>query len=165
MSNNFIRKFINGHPFTIVAGTKSGILMNPNIVGLEYNFTDSDREYLEPFGINPIIYRNGTGYMIYGNQSGYQKVISAYNNLHVRDLLITLETNIESILSDYVFQSNTSYMRMQIQAIVESYLDNVVSAGGIYAYEVTMKETTNDVIDQSFAIIDIAIEPTKGMQK
>ena len=167
VSNNFIRKFMNGHPFTIVAGPKTGVLMNPNIVGLEYNFNDSDREYLEPFGINPIVYKNGIGYMIYGNQSGYQRVLSAYNNLHVRDLLITLEENIESILHNYVFQANTSYLRMQIRALVESYLENVVSAGGIYTYQVIMNETNNtqDIIDQSFAIIDIAIEPVRGMQK
>ena len=88
-----------------------------------------------------------------------------YNNLHVRDLLITLEENIESILHNYVFQANTSYLRMQIRTLVESYLENVVSAG-IYTYQVIMNETNNtDIIDQSFAIIDIAIEPVRGMQK
>ena len=56
---------------------------------------------------------------------------------------------------------------MQIRALVESYLENVVSAGGIYTYQVIMNETNNtpDIIDQSFAIIDIAIEPVRGMQK
>jgi hypothetical protein len=50
VSNNFVRKFIAGTPYAITAGPRRGVLSNPRLVALEYDFTDRDRDYLEPFG-------------------------------------------------------------------------------------------------------------------
>ena len=43
----------------------------------------------------------------------------------------------------------------------------VRNAGGLQAYSVIMDDTnnTNEIIDQNFGIIDIGIEPTRGLQK
>lgn len=167
VSNNFIRKFINGQPYSIVAGPRRGVLSNPRLTGLEFDFTDTDRGYIEPFGWNPIVFRRGIGYMIFGNQSAYQRTPSAFNNLHVRDLLITVEEAIEDILATFLFEFNDASTRLQIKAIVDAYLDNVRSGGGIYDYKTVMDETNNtaDIIDQNFAIIDVGIEPARGAQK
>lgn len=167
VSNNFIRKFINGQPYSIVAGPRRGVLSNPKLVGLEYDFTDNDRGYLEPFGWNPIVFRRGIGFMIFGNQSAYQKTPSAFNNLHVRDLLITVEESIEDILANFIYEFNDPSLRLQIKSIVDAYLDNVRSGGGIYDYSTIMDESNNtpDIIDQNFAIIDVGIEPARGAQK
>jgi hypothetical protein len=167
VSNNFIRKFLNGQPYSIVAGPRRGVLSNPRLAALEYDFTDDDRANLEPLGWNPIIYRNNVGFMIYGNQTAYQKTLTAYNNLHVRDLLITVEEAIEDVLNNYVFEFNDSTTRLEIKSIVDKFLDNVRSAGGIYDYRTIMDTTnnTNEIIDQNFAIIDVGIEPARGAQK
>jgi hypothetical protein len=167
VSNNFIRKFINGQPYSIVAGPRRGVLSNPKLVGLEYDFTDTDRGYLEPFGWNPIVFRRGIGFMIFGNQSAYQRTPSAFNNLHVRDLLITIEEAIEDVLQNFLFEFNDASTRLQIKSIVDAYLDNVRSGGGIYEFETVMNESNNtpDIIDQNFAIIDVGIEPARGAQK
>jgi hypothetical protein len=167
VSNNFIRKFINGQPYSIVAGPRRGVLSNPKLVGLEYDFTDTDRGYLEPFGWNPIVFRRGIGFMIFGNQSAYQKTPSAFNNLHVRDLLITIEEAIEDILANFIYEFNDPSLRLQIKSIVDAYLDNVRSGGGIYDYSTIMDESNNtpDIIDQNFAIIDVGVEPARGAQK
>lgn len=167
VSNLFIRKFQNGTPYAIVAGTRRGIIQDAEVIGLEYDLLDEDRDNLEPFGINPIIFRKAKGIMVYGNQSGYQRTLSALNSLHVRDLLITVEEAVEDILSNYVFEFNDSSTRLQIKSIIESYLSNVQSDGGIYAFSVTMDETNNtpDIIDQNVGIVDIEIEPAKGLHK
>lgn len=167
VSNNFIRKFISGQPYSIVAGPRRGVLSNPKLVGLEYDFTDTDREFIEPFGWNPIVYRRGIGYMIFGNQSAYQKTPSAFNNLHTRDLLITIEEAIEDILGTFMFEFNDANTRLQIKSIVDAYLDNVRSGGGIYDFKTVMDETNNtpDIIDGNFAIIDVGIEPVRGTHK
>lgn len=167
VSNNFIRKFINGQQYAIVAGPRRGVISNPLVVGLEYDFSDTDRGNLEPMGWNPIVYRRGVGFMIYGNQSAYQKTPSAFNNLHVRDLLITIEESVEDILGNFIFEFNDASTRLQIKSIVDAYLENVRSAGGVYDFLTIMDETNNtaDIIDQNFAIIDIGIEPARGMQK
>lgn len=167
VSNNFIRKFLNGQPYSIVAGPRRGVLSNPKLVGLEYEFTIQDREWLEPFGLNPIVTIRNVGIMIYGNQSGYQRTLSAFNNLHVRDLLITIENAVEDVLTQYLFEFNDAATRLEIKSIIENYMENVRNAGGIFDFLVIMDETNNtpETIDQNFGIIDIGIEPARGMQK
>jgi hypothetical protein len=167
VSNNFIRKFLNGQPYSIVAGPRRGVLSNPRLVSLEYEFTDEDRANLEPFGWNPIVFRNNVGFMIFGNQTAYQRTLTAFNNLHVRDLLITVEESVEDVLQNYLFEFNDATTRLEIKSIVDRFLDNVRSAGGIYDFRTIMDTSNNtpDIIDQNFAIIDIGIEPVRGAQK
>jgi phage tail sheath protein FI len=158
---------LNGQPYSIVAGPRRGVLSNPRLVSLEYEFTDADRGFLEPFGWNPIVFRNNVGFMIFGNQTAYQKTLTAFNNLHVRDLLITIEESVEDVLANYLYEFNDATTRLEIKSIVDRFLDNVRSAGGIYDYRTVMDTTnnTNEIIDQNFAIIDIGIEPVRGAQK
>jgi len=167
VSNNFVQKFINGTPFHLVAGTKRGIISDPKLVGLEYDFLLEDREYLQPFGLNPIIYKKNKGCVIYGNNLAYQKTKSAFNNLHVRDLLITVEEAIEDILQSYLFDFNEDTIRLEIKTRVEKYLEGVRTAGGIYNYEVTMDESNNttETIADRVGIIDVSISPTMGLEK
>lgn len=167
VSNNFIRKFITGEPYSIVAGLKRGIISAGNLVGLEYDFDIEDREYIEPFGINPIIRKRGVGIVIYGNQTSYQRTNSAFNNLHVRDLLITVESAIEEILSNYVFDFNEDNVRLEIKTLVDNYLTGVRSVGGIYNYLTIMDSSNNTpaIIDQNIGIIDVIIEPARGIHK
>lgn len=167
VSNNFIRKFVTGEPYAIVAGQKRGIISGSNVVGLEYDFSQGDRDYLEPLGINPIIRKRGVGLVIFGNQTGYQRTNSAFNNLHVRDLLITLEESVEDILSNYVFDFNEDSVRLEIKTLVDNYLTGVKSVGGIYNYLTIMDSSNNTpaIIDQNLGIIDIIIEPARGIHK
>lgn len=166
VSNNFVLKFINGFPYSIVAGPRRGILSDSRLIGPEIDLSDGDRESLEPFGFNPIVKRARLGTMIYGNQTAYQKVPSALNNVHVRDLLITIEEGVEDILARYIFEFNDATTRLEIKSIVDTFLDGVRSAGGIYNFFTQMDETNNppELIDQNKAIIDIAVEPARGIQ-
>ena len=167
VSNNFVRKFANGEPYNIIAGQKRGTISGGNIVGVEYDFTDADRGWLEPFGLNPIIKKRGFGVVIFGNQTAYQTVNSAFGLIHVRDLLISLENDVEEILSNYLFDFNEDSIRLEIKTLVDTYLDGVRAGGGIYAYQVIMDASNNppSVIDQNIGIIDVIIEPARGIQK
>ena len=167
VSNNFVQKFISGYPYAIVAGTRRGVISNPNLVGVEADLFLSDRENLEPVGFNPIITKRGVGTIIFANQTTFQKTISAFNNLHVRDLLTTIEQNIEGTLSSFLFEFNDEATRLEIKNKVSSFLEGVRTAGGIYDYRVIMDETNNTaaIIDQNIGIIDVQIEPARGLQK
>ncbi len=167
VSNNYVRKFLNGNPYKAVAGPKIGVLSNPKLVGLEYSFTNSDRDNLEPFGINPIVFLKNIGFMIFGNKTAYQKVNSALNSANVRDILITIESGIEDILFNYLFEVNNATTRLEIKSIVESFLEKIKSAGALYDYIVIMDETNNtpEIIDQNFAVIDVAVEPSRTAEK
>jgi phage tail sheath protein FI len=134
---------------------------------MEYDYLLGDRENLEPFGINPIVTVKNVGPMIYANQTAYQRTLSAFNNIHVRDLLITIEEGIEEILQSYLFEFNDTTTRLEIRQIVNTYLDTVRNNGGIGNFEVIMDDTNNTpaLIDQNFGILDIGIEPLRGLQK
>jgi len=167
VSNNFIRKFLTGQPYGIVAGPRRGVISNPKFVKMEYEYLLGDRENLEPAGINPIVTVKNVGPMIYANQTAYQRTLSAFNNIHVRDLLITIEEGIEEILQSYLFEFNDTSTRLEIRQIVNTYLDTVRNNEGIGNYEVIMDDTNNTpaLIDQNFGILDIGVEPLHGLQK
>lgn len=167
VSNLFIEKFTNGTPYAIVAGPRRGVITDLNLVGVDYEFSDLDRDYLEPFGWNPIVRRKNVGIMIFGNNTAFQKYNSALNSLHVRDLLITIEDGIEQILQNYLFEFNDAPTRLEVKTRVDNYLADIQSGGGIQAFN-TICDTSNntpEVISQRIAIIDVIIEPSIGMQK
>jgi len=167
VSNNFVAKFTAGQPYAIVAGQKRGVLSGANIVGVEYDYSDNDRANIEPIGLNPIIKRRGVGVVIFGNQTAYQTVNSAFNLVHVRDLLISVESDVESILANYLFDFNEDSIRLEIKTLVDNYLDGVRASGGIYAYRTIMDASNNTpaIIDMNMGVIDIIIEPARGIQK
>lgn len=167
VSNLFVQKFLNGTPFAIVAGPRRGLISDANLVGVEYDLNDADRANLEPLGVNPIIRRRGVGIMIFANQTGYQRVNSALNNLHVRDMLVTIEEDIENILSNYLFEFNDPSTRLEVKSKVDNYLEGVQSAGGVFNFTTVMDTSNNTpiIIDQNVGIIDIIVEPSRGIQK
>jgi len=166
VANSYIRKFNSGNTFSIVAG-KKGILTDPEIDNLEYEFTDQDRDNLEPIGFNPIVKRRGFGKLIMGNNTGYQRVNSALNNIHVREALITMEKDINTILFNFLFDFNDEITQLRVRTIVENYLDAVMQARGVTYYEVQFNPDNNgaDVLAANTAIIDIAVEFPSGIHK
>lgn len=165
VSNTYLLKFQGGSPYAIVAN-QNGLLTNASIVGIEYALDLTDREYLEPFGYNSII-KSNSQYMIYANCTSYQTLKSDFNYLHVRELLNTMELEIDDILAKYVFDYNTSTTRLNIVNNVEPILQTMQDAGAIVKYEITMDTTNNTeaIIDESFGILDIGVWINKGMQK
>jgi hypothetical protein len=128
----------------------------------------TDRDYLEPFGFNSIIERPSTGeVMIYANATSYQTIKSDYNYLHVRELLNTIEIQVEDILKNYVFAYNNSVTRLNIVNTITPILQGIQDAGALYKYEIVMDDSNNTapLVDDAFAIIDIGVWITKGMQK
>lgn len=167
ISNLYVRKFKNGTPFLIVAGGKRGALNDPEIVGLEYDLTDDDRDFLEPAGFNLTVKRRGFGIILFSNNTAYQRINSALNNAHVRDNLSTIERDLEKILFNFLFDFNDEITRLRVRTIVENYLNAVVNAKGIATYEVIFDTSNNttDVISANAAIIDIRVDFPRGIQK
>jgi hypothetical protein len=167
VSNTYIRKFLGGDPYAIVAN-QNGIISNPQLAGVEYMIDQTDRDYLEPMGINSIIERPQTGQiMIYANRTSFQNIKSDYNYLHVRELLNTIEIQIFEILQQYTFQYNTPVTRLNIVNSITPILETAKDAGALYDYEVIMDDSNNttNVIDAGFGILDIGVWINKGMEK
>lgn len=165
VANTFIRKFNGGNPYVINANL-NGLIQNPFVVGIEYDADTTDRDYLEPFGVNTII-RKGGQIMIYGNRTAYQKVKSDLNYLHVREILNTIEINCERILYRYNFAYNTAVLRAAVVTALTPILQEVQEAGAIDSYTIVCDETNNtpEVIAEAMGIVDINVWFNMGMEK
>lgn len=159
VANTYVKKFLGGNPYAVVAN-RNGIISNPNIIGVEYMIDKRDRDSLEPFGYNSIIEKATTGQvMIYANSTAYQTVKSDFNNLHVRELLNTIEIQIEDVLGQYIFDFNSAVTRLNIVNSITPILETIKDAGALKKYEVVMDETNNtpELIAEGFGIIDINV--------
>lgn len=166
VSNNFIDKYSAALPWSIVAGPRRGVVSGTNVKGAEYAFDKADRDVLEPFGYNPIVFQRGVGLTILGNKTAQQSVKSALSSAHVREVLIYIQEGIANILKDYVFEFNNTQTRLEIKTLADSFLESVKQDGGVYDFKNVMDQTNNtdDVIDNNYGIIDTYVEPVKGLE-
>jgi len=166
VSNNFIDKYSAATPWSIVAGPRRGVVGGSGVVGVEYAFDKADRDILEPFGINPIVFQRGVGLTILGNKTAQQSIKSSLSSAHVREVLIYIQDGIASILKDYVFEFNTVQTRLEIKTLVDSFLESVKQDGGVYDFKNVMDSSNNDseVIDNNMGIVDTYVEPVKGLE-
>jgi hypothetical protein len=166
VSNNFIDKYTDSLPWAIVAGPRRGVVSGSGVVGAEYAFDKSDRDVLEPFGYNPIVFQRGVGLTILGNKTAQQSIQSALSSAHVREVLIYIQDGLAAILKDYVFEFNTAQTRLEIKTLADSFMESVKADYGVYDYKNVMdtSNNTNDVIDANMGIIDTYVEPVKGLE-
>lgn len=165
VSNTFMNKFTGGDPYKTVANL-NGIISNINVKGLEVDFDETDRGYLEPFGVNPIITYNGIN-MIFGDRTAYQTVNSDLNFLHVREILNTINIQARNILHDYVFDYNVATTRKEIYDKLKPMLDAMKDSNALLKYEIQVDEENNtkEVIDEKFCIVDIGVWVSPNMEK
>ena len=166
VSNNFIAKYENALPWSLVAGVRRGVVGGTGVVGLEINLGKEDREYLEPFGLNPIVFQSGTGPTIFANKTAQQTTKSALSSINCREVVIYIQDGIEAILKNYLFEFNTAQTRLEIKTLADNFLSTVQNDDGVYDYKNVMDETNNtpEVIDQNVGILDTYIEPVRGME-
>lgn len=166
VSNNYMNKYINDHPWSLVAGTRRGVISGSNVVGLEMAIDDYDRDYLEPVGINCVVWRRGVGPVIFANKTAQQTPKSALSSIHVREAVIYIQDGVENILKHYLFEMNTAQTRLEIKTLVDNFLKSVQANDGIYNFKTIMNETNNtpEVIDNNMGVLDMYVEPVKGME-
>lgn len=166
VSNNYMDKYTNALPWSIVAGPRRGVVAGTNVKGVEYSFDKNDRDYLEPFGINPIVFQRGVGLTILGNKTAQQSIKSALSSAHVREALIYIQDGMANILKDYVFEFNNVQTRLEIKTLADAFMESIKQDGGVYEFKNVMDSTnnTNEVIDNNMGIIDTYVEPVKGLE-
>ena len=166
VSNNFVDKYSTALPWSIVAGPRRGVISGKGVVGLEVNFNKDDRDYLEPFGLNPIIFQRGVGLMVSGNKTAQQNIKSALSSIHVREVLIYIQDGIAEILKLYQWEFNTVQTRLEIKTLADKFLSNVQADNGVYDFKNIMDSSNNtsDVIDANIGVLDTFVEPVKGLE-
>jgi hypothetical protein len=167
VSNLFMNKWSTRHPYDIVAGPKFGRINAAGLVGPDYNFGRSDLDVLEPMGVNAIVYVPRQGTYINSNQTAKQTPVSGLSKVHIRELVIHLQNEIEHLLQSYQWELNTQALRDTIKYNADVICDTIMNNGGLYAYKNTCDETNNtpEVIDNEMIILDTEIEPARGAGK
>lgn len=166
VSNLYIQKYSRGFAWSIVAGQKRGVISGNQVVGVEATLVSDNRDWLEPVGINSIIWEPGVGVEIYANKTAKQTPVSALSSIHVREAAIYIQDNVENILRRYVFEFNTAQSRMEIKTLVDEFLTNMKNNGGLYDFRTVMDTSNNtpEVIDRNMGVIDIYVEIVRGLE-
>lgn len=168
VSNNFMKKHDgNLKPYHIIAGPIRGLVSYSGMIGPDYNYGRSDLDVLEPLGVNAIIYVPRKGTYINSNQTAKQTPVSALSKIHIRELVIYIQNEIENMLQSYQWELNTQTLRDTIKTNADYLLGKIMADGGIYAYSTVCDSSNNtpEVIDNEMLILDIAIEPARGAGK
>lgn len=166
VANVLNRKFSGVNDPYCICANQNGILSNKYLTGLEFLADITDREYLEPFGVNTII-KEGGNIMIYGNQTAYQSIKSDFNKLHIRENLNTVEIECEAVLRKYNFLYNTPAVRANIVAQLTPILQIMQTSGALTKYEIICDETNNtaEVIEADTCLVDVNLWFSHGMEK
>ena len=167
VSNNFMEKYNSRQPYYIVAGPNYGRLSYTGMVGPDFNYSQADRDLLEPFGVNCTVYVPRKGTYINSNQTAKQTPVTALSKINVRELVIYLQDQIEDLLQNYQWEFNTQSLRDLIKAKADTICENVLNNGGINAYLNVCDETNNtsDVINNEMLVLSTSIEPGMGAGK
>lgn len=167
VSNLFMDKWGARQPYYIVAGPTYGRLSYSGLVGPDYNFGRSDLDVLEPMGVNAIVYVPRLGTYINSNQTAKQAPVSGLSKIHVRELVIFLQNEVEYLLQSYQWELNTQTLRDTIKSKADSICETIMNNGGIYAFRNVCDHTNNtpEVIDNEMIVLDTEIEPARGAGK
>ena len=167
VSNLFMEKYNTGHAYDVVAGPNRGRIIETGLVGPDYNYSRSDLDLLEPFGVNCLVFVPRRGTLINSNQTAKQTPKSALSSVNVRELVIYLQDEIAYILQSYQWELNTQPLRDTVKAKADVLLENVKNNGGVYDYknQCDDKNNTDEVIDNEMFVIGTSIEPARGAGK
>ena len=166
VSNLFMAKYSTHNPWSIIAGPKRGVISGNQVIGLEGSLIQADREYLEPMGINPIVWENGVGIEIFANKTAKQSPVSALSSIHAREACIYIQDNVEAILKKYNWEANTARNREEIKTLVDTFLTGMKQGEGLYDFKTVMdtSNNTSEIIDRNIGVIDIYVEIVRGLE-
>lgn len=167
VSNNFMEKWNSRQPYYIVAGPNYGVMSYEGLIGPDYNYSRTDLDALESFGVNCMVYVPRKGTYINSNQTAKQTPVSALSKVHVRELVIYLQNEIEAMMQNYQWELNTQTLRDTIRTKADTILERIKANGGVYDYINVCDSSNNtpEVIDNEMVILDTSIEPARGAGK
>ncbi len=167
LSNEYMRKYSERYPYSIVAGPNYGRVIENGLIGPDFNFGADDLDVLEPMGINCFVYTPGKGTHINSQQTAKQTPVTALSKVHVRELCTFLQDEIEAMLQNYQWEFNTQRLRDEVKGKADVICETCKNNGGINAYINICDSTnnTNEVIEREFFILATEIEPGYGAGK
>ncbi len=133
-----------------------------NVVALAWNPTKADRDELALLNINPVINETGQGTILFNDKTMLTKP-SAFADLNVRMLFITIEKAIATAAKFLLFEFNDAFTRARFVNMVEPYLRSIKARRGVYDFRVVCDETNNtpQIVDSNAFVGDIYVKPSR----
>jgi hypothetical protein len=148
------------YPWYSPAGVNRGLINN--VVKLAYNPSETDRDFIYPQGINPVITETGYGTYLDGDRT-FTIQTTAFNRINVRRLFIYLELAIAAATKTILFEINDVFTQNQFKNMVNPFLKTVQGARGITDFIVICDGTNNtsQVVDSNEFVAGIYIKPSR----
>ena len=159
----FARTDSNAQPWIAPAGLTRGIINN--IVDIAFNPNQKQRDFLYPISINPVVFFNTDGFVIFG-QKTLQTKPSAFDRINVRRLFLALEKSVQRSLRYFVFEPNTEFTRTRLRNTITPVFELAKNTEGVYDYLIVCDERNNtpDSIDRNELSVDIYIKPVRAAE-
>ena len=159
----FARTDANAQPWIAPAGLTRGVVNN--IIDIAFNPNQKQRDFLYPISINPVVYFNNGGFVIYG-QKTLQTKPSAFDRINVRRLFLALEKSVIGSLRYFVFEPNTEFTRTRLKNTISPVFELAKSTDGLYDYLIICDERNNtpDTVDRNELNVDIYIKPVRAAE-
>ena len=163
VAQNYTNVHTNNYPWSIVAGTTRGTIGYPSSGTVYTRYYPDEVGALSSSRINSC--RMFNGQVLWGEAS-LQAKNTSLNRLHVASLLAYIYGKHRKQLTPFIFELNTPELRKTVTNLVEANMDYIKANKGVYNYVVICNDTNNtsEVIDNDQLIVDLAIEPAKGVE-
>ena len=159
----FARTDSTAQPWIAPAGLTRGVINN--VVDIAFNPNQKQRDFLYPISINPVVFFNTDGYVIFG-QKTLQTKPSAFDRINVRRLFLALEKSVQRSLRYFVFEPNTEFTRTRLRNTITPVFELAKNTEGLYDYLIVCDERNNtpDIIDRNELNVDIYIKPVRAAE-
>ena len=159
----YARTDSNAQPWIAPAGLTRGVINN--IVDIAFNPNQKQRDFLYPISINPVVFFNTDGFVIFG-QKTLQTKPSAFDRINVRRLFLALEKSVQRSLRYFVFEPNSEFTRTQLKNTITPIFQLAKNTEGVYDYLIVCDERNNtpDSIDRNELSVDIYIKPVRAAE-
>jgi hypothetical protein len=141
------------------AGLNRGVLKQ--VISTEIEIGQAQADTLFPSDINPILRRDGVGFVIFG-QNTLQRRTSATDRMNVRRMLIFVEQQLVQIAESILFEPNNDVTRNSFKRPANSFLSTIQDQGGITEFAIVVDDSNNppESVQENRLNIDVFIKPT-----
>lgn len=154
----FSRSDSLGFPWFAAAGANRGQLRQA--IGVPVKFSVSDQENIYNANINPLIIKDSTGPVVWGNKTT-KLGDSVTNRLNVRRLLIEIRRRVRDIGFDFIFEPNLPATLAAFERRVQPVLADIQSKRGLVRFIVRIDTSTTTPLDFQNGVIRgiIGVQP------
>lgn len=161
------------------AGTRRGLVTSISDVGyvsgelgsattfnaVALNVGQRDNLYKYFTNINPIVYFQGHGIIIWGQKTSATDA-SALDRINVVRLVQYVKRSLRKNTMSFVFEPNDQLTRNNLKATVDSFLGDLIVKRGLYDFASVCDGSNNtpDRIDRNELYIDIALKPVRAAE-